>query len=99
METNRASLAAALLGPCYAGDFMLSLSDENQADIIDTLNSTSRHLDDLLNIDKLIFFNKWLIRSIPLTFSKANYTNTKTPFWIDFIDTYWVNSSIDLRQT
>ena len=31
---------------------MMSLSDDNQADIIEAFESTSRYLDDLLNIDK-----------------------------------------------
>ena len=30
---------------------MLSLADNNQSDIIEAFNSTSRYLDDLLNID------------------------------------------------
>ena len=30
---------------------MLSLSDNNQTDIIEALNSDSRYLDNLLNID------------------------------------------------
>ena len=34
---------------------MLSLSDSNQADIIEAFNSTSRYLDDLLNIDNPYF--------------------------------------------
>ena len=37
---------------------MLSLSDNNQADIIEAFNSTSRYLDDLLNMIILIL-NKW----------------------------------------
>ena len=36
---------------CYAKDFMLSISDNNQADVIEVINSTSRYLDGLLNID------------------------------------------------
>ena len=32
---------------------MLSLSDNNHTDIIEAFNSTSRYLDDLLNIDNL----------------------------------------------
>ena len=36
---------------CYAIDFMLSFSDNNQADVVDAFNFTSRYLDDLLNID------------------------------------------------
>ena len=30
---------------------MMSLSGDTQADVIETFNSTSRYLDDLLNID------------------------------------------------
>ena len=36
---------------CYAKYFMLSLSDNNQADVIEVVNSTSKYLDGLLNID------------------------------------------------
>ena len=34
---------------------MLSLSDNNQTDIIEAFNLTSQYLDDLLNIDFLYF--------------------------------------------
>ena len=34
---------------------MTSLSDDNQADVIDAFNSTFRYLDDLLNIDTSYF--------------------------------------------
>ena len=34
---------------------MKSLSRENQADIIKAFDSTSRYLDDLLNIDNIYF--------------------------------------------
>ena len=51
--TNCAPLVADLFLFCYERDFMLSLSDNNQADIIEAFNSTSRYLDDLLNIDCL----------------------------------------------
>ena len=34
---------------------MLSLSDNNQTDIIEAFNPTSRYLDDLLNIDNPYF--------------------------------------------
>ena len=36
-------------------DFILSLSDNIQTDIIEAFNSTSRYLDDLHNIDNLYF--------------------------------------------
>ena len=34
---------------------MLSLSDDNQSEVIEAFNSTSRYLDDLLNIDNTFF--------------------------------------------
>ena len=34
---------------------MKSLSQENRADTIEAFNSTSRYLDDLLNIDNISF--------------------------------------------
>ena len=51
MGTNCATLVAGLFLFCYERDFMLSLSEDNQSDVIEAFNSTSRHLDDLLNID------------------------------------------------
>ena len=50
MGTNCAPHVADLFLFCYERDFMLSLSDNNQADIIEAFNSNSRYLDDLLNI-------------------------------------------------
>ena len=50
MGTNCAPLVADLFLFCYERDFMMSFSDETQADVIDALNTTSRYLDDILNI-------------------------------------------------
>ena len=55
MGTNCAPLVADLFLFCYERDFMKSLSRENQAYIIEAFNSTSRYLDDLLNIDNIYF--------------------------------------------
>ena len=44
-------LVADLFLYCYERDFMDSLNHDNQADVIEAFNSTSRYLDDLLNID------------------------------------------------
>ena len=49
MDTNCAPLIGDLF--CYERDFMLSLPDNNQADIIEAFNSISRYLDAMLNID------------------------------------------------
>ena len=32
---------------CHLSNFMMSLSDDKQADIIDALNTASRYLDDI----------------------------------------------------
>ena len=53
MGTSCAPLVADLFLFCYERDFMLSLSDNYQTDIIEAFNSTSRYLDDLLNIESL----------------------------------------------
>ena len=34
---------------------MLSLSDDNQSEVVEAFNSTSRYLDDLLNTDNNFF--------------------------------------------
>ena len=49
---------------CYERDFMKALSRENQADIIETFNSTLRYLDDLLNIDNM-YFDQMIDRIYP----------------------------------
>ena len=48
MGTNCAPLVADLFLFCYERDFMTSLSDVKQAEIIIAFKSTSRYLDDLL---------------------------------------------------
>ena len=55
MGTNCAPLVADLFLFCYERDFMTSLSDVKQAEIIEAFKSTSRYLDDLLNIDNPYF--------------------------------------------
>ena len=55
--TNCASLVSDLFLFCYEMDFMMSLSDDKQADVIDAFNTTSRYLDDVLNINNAYFDN------------------------------------------
>ena len=59
MGTKCASLVADLFLFWYARDFMLSLSDNNQTDIIECFNSSSRYLEDLLIILIILILNKW----------------------------------------
>ena len=81
MGTNCAPLVADLFLFCYERDFMLSLSDTNQADIIEAFNSTSRYLDDLLNIDNP-YFEQMVGQIYPteLQLNKANSSDTEAPF-------------------
>ena len=55
MGTNCAPLVADLFLFCYERDFMMSFSDDKQADVIDAFNTTSRYLDDILNINNVYF--------------------------------------------
>ena len=83
MGTNCAPLVADLLLFCYERDFMTSLSDDNQADIIEAFNTTSRYLDDLLNIDNPYF--EGMVNQIyppELQLNKANTSETESPCWI-----------------
>ena len=56
MSTNCAPLFADLFLFCYERDFMMS-PDDKQADIIDAFYTTSRYLDDILNIYNVYFDN------------------------------------------
>ena len=81
MGTNCAPLVADLFLFYYERDFMLSLSDNNQTDIIEYFNSTSRYLDDLLNIDNP--YNEQMVGQIyptELQLNKANSSDTEAPF-------------------
>ena len=81
MGTNCAPLVAYLFLFCYERDFMTSLSDVKQAEIIEAFKSTSRYLDDLLNIDNP-YFEGMVNRIYPpeLQLNKANTSDTEAPF-------------------
>ena len=60
---------------------MLSLSEDNQFDVIEAFNSTFRYLDDLLNTDNN-FFDSMVNRIYPLELqlNKANVSDTEASF-------------------
>ena len=62
--------------------FMLSLSDDNQSEVIEAFNSTSRYLDDLhvSNIDNTSFDSMVNIYPSELQLSKANVLDTEASF-------------------
>ena len=49
------TLVADLFLFCYERGFIMSLSDDKQADIIDAFNTTASYLDDILNIKNVFF--------------------------------------------
>ena len=78
MGTNCAPLVADLFLYCYERDFM-----DNQAHHhdIEAFNTTSRYLDDLLNIDNPYF--EGMVNQIyphELQLNKANISDTEAPF-------------------
>ena len=77
MGTNCAPLVADLFLFCHERDFMISLSDDKQADVIDAFNTTSRYLDDILDINYVYFDN--IVNQIyasELQLNKANTSDT-----------------------
>ena len=77
MGTYCAPLVADLFLFCYERDFMMSLSDDKQADVIDAFNTTSRYLDDILNINN-VYFDNMASQIYPseLQLNKANTSDT-----------------------
>ena len=79
--TNCAPLVADLVLFCYERDFMLSLSEDKQSGVVEAFNSTSRYLDDLLNIDNN-FFDSMVNRiyTSELQLNKANVSDAEASF-------------------
>ena len=82
--TNCAPLVADLFLFCYERDFMKSLTKGKRFDLIDAFSSTSRYIDDLLNIDN-IHFEYMVHRIYPaeLQLNEANASDTEAAF-LDF---------------
>ena len=70
---------------------MLSLSDINKTDIIEALYSTSRYLDDLLNIDNP-YFEQMVGQIYPteLQLNNAFSSDTEAPFFgLELVNNKW----------
>ena len=74
MGTNCAPLVADLFLFCYERDFM-------QAGVIDAFNTTSRYLDDILNINN-VYFDHMVSQIYPseLQLNKVNTSDTEAAF-------------------
>ena len=59
----------------------MSLSGDKQADVIDAFNTTSRYLDDILNINN-VYFDNMVSQIYPseLQLNKANTSDTEAAF-------------------
>ena len=81
MGTNYAPLVSDSFMFCYERDFMMSLSADKQADVIDAFNTTSRYLDDILNI-RSVYFDNIASQIYPseLQLNKANTFDTEAAF-------------------
>ena len=81
MGTNCAPLIVDLFLFCHERDFMDSLFYNKEAEIIQAFNSTSRYLEDLLNIDNP-YFEGMVGRIYPpeLQLNKANDSDTEASF-------------------
>ena len=102
MGSNCAPLVADLFLFCYERDFMMSLSDDKQTDVIDAFNTTSRYLDDILNINNVYFDNiisqvypslqsSSLIKPIPLIPKPHFYTCICQFLMILFLENIMIN--------
>ena len=81
MGTNCAPLVVDLFLFCYEMDFMMSLSDDRQADFIDAFNTTFRYLDDVLNINNVYFgYMVGQIYHSELQLNKSNTSDTEAAF-------------------
>ena len=76
MGTNCVPLVADLFLIRYERDFMLSLSEDTPSDVIEAFNSTSRYLNDLLNIDNNFFDSM----STVFTLQNFNVSYTEVSF-------------------
>ena len=74
---------------------MMSLSDDKQADIIDTFNTTSRYLDDILKINN-VYFDNMAIQIYPseLQLNKAGTSDTEATF-LDLLLSFSTDTGIE----
>ena len=81
MGTNCAPLVTDLFLFCYERDFMMSLSDDKQADVIDAFNIKPRYLDIILDINN-VYFDNMVSQIYPseLQLNKTNTSDNKAAF-------------------
>ena len=95
MGTNCAPLVADLFLFCYERDCMMSLFDDKQAYVVDEFNTTSRYLDDILNINN-VYFDNMVSQIYPseLQLNKAKTSDTEAAF----LDLHYVASVLQCSK-
>ena len=78
MVTNCVTLVADVFLFCYERYLILSLSDDKQVHIIDAFNTTSRYLNNILNINNVYFDN--IVSQIYPSELQLNKANTEATF-------------------
>ena len=90
MGTNCAPFVADLFLFGYVRNFMMSLSEDNQSDVIEAFNSISRYLDDLFNIhnnflDSMDKVNRIYPTELQLYKANARYRGLRFGFTLIYI--------------
>ena len=82
MCASCAPLVGGLFLFCYERDFMMSLSDDKQADVIDAFGTASRYLDDILGVDN-VYFDSVVSKIYPsgLRLGGAGASDAGAAFW------------------
>ena len=68
MGSNCAPLLADLFLYCFERNCMLSLSDDDQSEVIEAFNSTSRYLDDVFK------YLQYFLIAWPIIFTLQNFS-------------------------
>ena len=97
MGTKCAPLVADLFLNYYERDFMDSLNHDNQADVIEAFNSTSRYPDDLLNIDNPYFEDLHL--SVANGFVSSKIYDKRDDFDFDIVNFPFLNGDVPRRAS
>ena len=77
MDTNCIPLVADSFLFRYEGGFMMSLSDDMRADVINAFNTKARYLDDILNINN-VYFDNMVSQIYPSEFQLNNASTSDT---------------------
>ena len=79
MGTNCDPLVADLFEFCNERNFIISLSDDKQADVIDAFNTATRYLDNIENIN-IVYFDNMVSQIYPSELQLNKASDTEAAF-------------------